>query len=183
MMKKILLFSFAFVLFFGALELEAAGIKRKVTPGRIGADGAAGAAGATGAAGPAFGTTTYFSISIGGEVVASSAVVPFFPGDQYDGAGSTCTITEYWFETMQPSQGSATFGMFAVAQSSWQFSVYTGPGISTGARASPVVTGVAIVIPSTATWSVGVASAAIGMPAAEFAMKVRKWCGRPSGAP
>ena len=125
--------------------------------------------------------TNYYTIPIDGEVVASSATAPFFPGASFETGDSTCTITKYWFETLQPSQASATFPMFAVAQSSWQFSTYTGAGIATATVKGIVTSGVAIVVKSTSSFHVGIASAPVSVPAASFRMKFCAWCS--PGAP
>ena len=121
------------------------------------------------------GTTRSFMVRAGGEVVVSSTVYPFYDDDLFVFT-DTCTIYQYMFELDIQSNASATFAGFAVGQSSNAFSVYTGPAITSGATSSVWIGPVAVVVPSSSSFSVLVASTSVSQPPVGIRMRGKYFC-------
>ena len=142
------------------------------------ASGPAGDTGPTGPAGPS-GTpessTITTVITIGGEIVYSSATPPFFPGAWWTGSTSSCTITKVQAVVQNPSAASAVFPFYAVQQSSWQWSQYPVLAVTTATQRSEVRT-VSIVVSSSNSFIVGVASAPVSNPASNLGLWFQHWC-------
>lgn len=115
------------------------------------------------------------TITVGGEIVYSSATFPFFPGAWWVPEQSTCTITQVLATVQRPSGASAAFPFYAVAQSSWQWSTYGQLAVTTNTQTSIWKTE-NIVLTSTSTFGVGVTSAAVSNPASDLGLTFKYWC-------
>ena len=135
--------------------------------------------GGDGGSGGSVGNSTFSkTIAVGGEVVYSSATFPFFPGAWWSAPRSSCTITGIQATVQRPSQASAVFPFYVVAQSSWQWSPYGVIAVSTNTRQSIFKTE-NIVVSSTNSFGIGIASAPVSAPASEVGFNIEYWCSQP----
>ena len=127
------------------------------------------------AAGSTENSTRAVTITVGGEIVYSSATPPFFPGAWWSAGASSCTITKVQAVVQNPSLASAVFPFYAVQQSSWQWSPYGVLAVSTNTQRS-IVKSEAIVVTSSNSFIVGVASAPVSNPASNLGLWFQYWC-------
>ena len=129
----------------------------------------------TGLAATVENSTRAATITVGGEIVYSSATPPFFPGAWWSAQKSSCTITSTQFVVKNPSLGGAVFPFYAVQQSSWQWTQYGSLVVSTGNQRSIMKTE-AIVVNSSNSFILGVASAPVSNPASNLGLWFQYWC-------
>lgn len=120
-------------------------------------------------------STRAVTITVGGEIVYSSATPPFFPGAWWSTTASSCTITKVQAVVQNPSLASAVFPFYAVQQSSWQWSQYGVLAVTTSTQRS-IVKNEAILVTSSNSFIVGVASAPVSNPASNLGLWFQYWC-------
>lgn len=131
--------------------------------------------GITAAGGSVENSTRAATITVGGEIVYSSATPPFFPGAWWAATASSCTVTKVQAVVQNPSLVSAVFPFYAVQQSSWQWSQYGSIVVSTGLQRS-IVKSEAILVTSSNSFILGVASTAVSNPASNLGLWFQYWC-------